>query len=175
MRNLTSPDITSSPVASGRTSHSLASSLKPSKCSLRPLGVSKVPLLCLRVNVTLQMVRNGLNLSMFDFRMPYCCLVPVLMPEGTVACQRAYHLPYGSIGPLGSSVELGSVNWGKLFDDTSSLEYLKRRSIIEQLSPVYTPQLNGVAERFNRTVGEMIGSLTSDCALGHAYWDEAAV
>ncbi|ODO11753.1 hypothetical protein I350_00537 [Cryptococcus amylolentus CBS 6273] len=97
------------------------------------------------------------------------------MPEGTVTRQRAYHLPHGSIEPLGYSVELGSVNWGKLFDDTSSLEYLKRRSIIEQLSPVYTPQLNGVAERFNRTVGEMIGSLTSDCALGHEYWDEAAV
>jgi hypothetical protein len=46
--------------------------------------------------------------------------------------------------------------------------------IIHQHSPRYTPELNGVAERFNRTIKEMISSMVESTPLGHRYWDHAA-
>jgi hypothetical protein len=45
--------------------------------------------------------------------------------------------------------------------------------IIHQESPRYTPELNGVAERFNRTIKEMISAMVDGTPLGHKYWDHA--
>ena len=40
-------------------------------------------------------------------------------------------------------------------------EYLKEHGIVSQLTPLGTPQLNGVSERRNRTLLDMVCSIVS--------------
>ena len=46
--------------------------------------------------------------------------------------------------------------------------------IAHQVSPRYAPELNGIIERFNRTVKEMISAMLDTTPLAHRYWDYAA-
>ncbi|CAH1436470.1 unnamed protein product [Lactuca virosa] len=48
---------------------------------------------------------------------------------------------------------------------TEFLDYLKECGIISQLTPPRTPQLNGVAERRNRTLLDMVRSMMSRASL----------
>ena len=54
------------------------------------------------------------------------------------------------------------------FDD-----YLKECGIVSQLMPLRTPQLNGVAERRNRTLLDMIRSMMSRASLPISFWGYA--
>ncbi|TLX68109.1 transposase family protein, partial [Labilibacter sediminis] len=49
-------------------------------------------------------------------------------------------------------------------------DYLKECGIISQLSPPRTPQLNGVAERRNRTLLDMVRSMMSRASLPISFW-----
>ena len=51
-------------------------------------------------------------------------------------------------------------------------EYLKIRGICHEL---YTPEQNGVGERFNRTLMEAARSMVSHSGLNSKYWGEAVV
>jgi hypothetical protein len=51
--------------------------------------------------------------------------------------------------------------------------WLKTEGIIHQVTTPYTPQLNGVAERWNRTLKEMVASMLMDSKMDMAYWDHA--
>lgn len=51
--------------------------------------------------------------------------------------------------------------------------HLKKCGIQHQLTNVYTPQQNGVAERYNRTIIEKAKCLLFDAELPKAYWAEA--
>ena len=42
-------------------------------------------------------------------------------------------------------------------------QYLLQSGIIQQVTTPYTPQLNGRAERMNRTIKEMLASMLIDC------------
>ncbi|KAI3767088.1 hypothetical protein L2E82_17173 [Cichorium intybus] len=50
------------------------------------------------------------------------------------------------------------------------LDYLKEFGIVSQLSPPRTPQLNGVAERRNRTLLDMVRSMMSRASLPIHFW-----
>ena len=54
-------------------------------------------------------------------------------------------------------------------------EYLKRHGIEHQKTVPYTPEQNGVAERKNRTLTEMIRCMLTDSGLSQKYWGEAAM
>ncbi|KAI3751915.1 hypothetical protein L2E82_23009 [Cichorium intybus] len=53
------------------------------------------------------------------------------------------------------------------------LDYLKECGIVSQLSPRRTPQLNGVAERQNRTLLDMVCSMMSRASLPIHFWGYA--
>nr|GEU87896.1 hypothetical protein [Tanacetum cinerariifolium] len=52
-------------------------------------------------------------------------------------------------------------------------DYLKACGIIQQLTPPYTPQHNGVSERLNRTLLNMVRSMMSLATLPLSFWDYA--
>ena len=56
---------------------------------------------------------------------------------------------------------------------TEFQEFLKENGIISQLTPPYTPQLNGVAERRNRTLLDMVRSMVSFTDLPVSFWGYA--
>ena len=52
-------------------------------------------------------------------------------------------------------------------------EFLKQQGIKHQFTPAYTPQLNGVAERKNRTILNMVRSMLKDKKVPKSFWAEA--
>ncbi|GJW02408.1 retrotransposon protein, putative, ty1-copia subclass [Tanacetum coccineum] len=53
------------------------------------------------------------------------------------------------------------------------LDHLKEHRIIAHLTPPYTPQHNGVSERRNRTVLDIVRSMMSQTTLPKSFWDYA--
>ncbi|KAL2542126.1 Integrase catalytic domain-containing protein [Abeliophyllum distichum] len=53
------------------------------------------------------------------------------------------------------------------------LDYLKENEILSQWTPPYTPQLNGVSERRNRTLLDMVRSMMSRAVLPKSFWGYA--
>nr|GEW00906.1 hypothetical protein [Tanacetum cinerariifolium] len=53
------------------------------------------------------------------------------------------------------------------------LDHLKEHWIIAQHSPPYTPQHNGVSERRNKTLLDMVRSMMSQTTLPKSFWDYA--
>ncbi|GJT14461.1 retrotransposon protein, putative, ty1-copia subclass [Tanacetum coccineum] len=52
-------------------------------------------------------------------------------------------------------------------------DYLKACGIVQQLTPPYTPQHNGVSERRNRTFLDMVRSMMNLTTLSLSFWDYA--
>nr|GEX98927.1 retrotransposon protein, putative, Ty1-copia subclass [Tanacetum cinerariifolium] len=52
-------------------------------------------------------------------------------------------------------------------------DYLKAYGIVQQLTPPYTPQHNGVSERRNRTLLDMVRSMMNLTTLPLSFWDYA--
>ncbi|GJX65126.1 retrotransposon protein, putative, ty1-copia subclass [Tanacetum coccineum] len=52
-------------------------------------------------------------------------------------------------------------------------EYLKASGIVQQLTPPYTPQHNGVSERRNHTLLDMVRSMMNLTTLPLSFWDYA--
>ncbi|GJW14012.1 retrotransposon protein, putative, ty1-copia subclass [Tanacetum coccineum] len=53
------------------------------------------------------------------------------------------------------------------------LDHLKEHGIIAHRTPPYTPQHNGVSERRNRTLLDMVHSMMSQTTLPESFWDYA--
>jgi len=53
------------------------------------------------------------------------------------------------------------------------INYLRRYGIRHQLTTPFTPEQNGVAERFNRTVVEMARTMLHSAKLSYSFWAEA--
>ena len=53
--------------------------------------------------------------------------------------------------------------------------YFTGKGVIHQTTATYTPEQNGVAERFNRTLMERVRAMLHDAKLGKEFWAEAAV
>ena len=52
-------------------------------------------------------------------------------------------------------------------------DFLKEEGIIHQTTIPYTPQQNGVAERFNRTIMEMVRTMLISAKMPKSFWGEA--
>jgi len=69
----------------------------------------------------------------------------------------------------------------RTFQTDSGKEYVNRdvEALLEQQgielhkSPAYTPQFNGVAERFNRTIVEMVQTMLINSNLSCGFWAKA--
>ena len=53
-----------------------------------------------------------------------------------------------------------------------NLSYFQSTGIIHEVTAPYTPQQNGVAERKNRTLTEMINAMLSKFGLSEGFWGE---
>lgn len=51
--------------------------------------------------------------------------------------------------------------------------FLRKHGIVHQKTAPHTTQQNGVAERFNRTIGEKMQCMMSDAGLSRHFWAEA--
>nr|GEW44473.1 hypothetical protein [Tanacetum cinerariifolium] len=74
---------------------------------------------------------------------------------------------------LGKTVKsLRSDRWGEYMSQ-EFLDHLKDHGIISHRTPPYTPQHNGVSERRNRTLLDMVRSMMSQTTLLKSFWDYA--
>lgn len=54
-------------------------------------------------------------------------------------------------------------------------KFCQRRGIEQKFTPPYTPQLNGMAERMNRTLVECVRCMLEHAGLPKSYWGEAVM
>ena len=75
---------------------------------------------------------------------------------------------------LGEKVRFIRSDGGGEFDSGPARFWYTQTGIQHQITPHYTPELNGVVERANRTVKEMIYAMVGGTPMGHSVWDHAA-
>ena len=71
----------------------------------------------------------------------------------------------------GRSVQEFHTDGGKEY--LSLKEYFKARGIVHSVTQPYTPQHNGIAERMNRSLFEMVRAMLQHARLPPAFWEEA--
>ncbi|GMK55589.1 hypothetical protein CspeluHIS016_0206450 [Cutaneotrichosporon spelunceum] len=74
----------------------------------------------------------------------------------------------------GIPVKVVRTDRGTEFVNDASNQWYKWKGIIHHTSAPYIHEHNGVAERLNRTVGELVRALLDGSAFDHAWWDWAA-
>ena len=74
---------------------------------------------------------------------------------------------------MGHRVKVLHTNNGGEFTSDEFKNYLKKEGIVHQLTITKCPEQNGVAERFNRTLVEMVRSMLADSELPKTFWPEA--
>jgi transposase InsO family protein len=61
--------------------------------------------------------------------------------------------------------DCGGEYFPKIFD-----EFYEEHDIIHERTPPYSPQSNGVAERKNRTLSDLVNSMLDTAGLSKAWW-----
>ncbi|GJT57763.1 retrotransposon protein, putative, ty1-copia subclass [Tanacetum coccineum] len=74
---------------------------------------------------------------------------------------------------LGKTIKAVRSDRGGEYISQEFKDYLKANGIIQQLTPLYTPQHNGVSERRNRTLLDMVRSMMNLPTLPLSFWDYA--
>ncbi|GJZ79755.1 retrotransposon protein, putative, ty1-copia subclass [Tanacetum coccineum] len=74
---------------------------------------------------------------------------------------------------LGKTIKALRSDRGGKYISQEFKEYLKACGIVQQLTPPYTPQHNGVSERRNRTLLDMVRSMMNLTTLPLSFWDYA--
>ncbi|GJY09393.1 retrovirus-related pol polyprotein from transposon TNT 1-94 [Tanacetum coccineum] len=74
---------------------------------------------------------------------------------------------------LGKTIKALRSDRGGEYISQEFKDYLKACGIVQQLTPPYTPQHNGVSERRNRTLLDMVRSMMNLITLPLSFWDYA--
>ncbi|GJZ40320.1 retrotransposon protein, putative, ty1-copia subclass [Tanacetum coccineum] len=74
---------------------------------------------------------------------------------------------------LGKTIKSLRSDRGGEYISQEFLDHLKEHEIIAHRTPPYTPQHNGVSERRNRTLLDMVRSMMSQTTLPKSFWDYA--
>ncbi|GKA80089.1 retrotransposon protein, putative, ty1-copia subclass [Tanacetum coccineum] len=74
---------------------------------------------------------------------------------------------------LGKIIKSLRSDHGGKYTSQEFLDHLKDHEIIAHRTPPYTPQHNGVSERRNRTLIDMVRSMMSQTTLPKSFWDYA--
>ncbi|GJV95484.1 retrotransposon protein, putative, ty1-copia subclass [Tanacetum coccineum] len=74
---------------------------------------------------------------------------------------------------LGKTIKSLRFDRGGEYMSQEFLDHLKEHRIIAHRTPPYTPQHNGVSERRNRTLLDMVRSMMSQTTLPKSFWDYA--
>ena len=64
---------------------------------------------------------------------------------------------------------------GDEYKSAKFVRFCADRGIIQKFTPPYTPELNGVAERMNRTLVECARCMLEHASLAKEYWNEAVM
>src|SRR6185369_3673403 len=67
-------------------------------------------------------------------------------------------------------LDRGGEYFTKIFD-----EFCEEHGIIHERTPPYSPESNGIAERKNRTVTDLVNSMLDTAGLSKAWWGEAVL
>jgi Integrase core domain len=71
---------------------------------------------------------------------------------------------------FGKKIKVFRTDWGEEYLSGEFRGYLKAHGIVPQLTPSGTPQWNGVSERRNMTLLDMVRSMMSKAELSHSFW-----
>ncbi|GKA97982.1 retrotransposon protein, putative, ty1-copia subclass [Tanacetum coccineum] len=74
---------------------------------------------------------------------------------------------------LGNTIKSLRYDHGGEYISKEFLDHLRDHGIIAHKTPPYTPQHNGVSERRNRTLLDMVRSMMSQTTLPKSFWDYA--
>ncbi|KAM7488108.1 hypothetical protein LguiB_025592 [Lonicera macranthoides] len=74
---------------------------------------------------------------------------------------------------IGSYIKCLRTNRGGEFTSQEFIDFCNENGIRRQLTAAYTPQQNGVAERKNRTIMNMVRSMLSEKKIPKTFWPEA--
>ena len=74
----------------------------------------------------------------------------------------------------GTSIKCLRTDRGGEYNSKEFTEFCSTHGITRQLTAAYTPQQNGVAERKNRTIMNMVRSMLSEKQMPKEFWAEAA-
>ncbi|GKC90447.1 retrotransposon protein, putative, ty1-copia subclass [Tanacetum coccineum] len=74
---------------------------------------------------------------------------------------------------LGKTIKSLHYDRGDEYISQEFLDHLKEHGIIAHRTPPYTPQHNGVSERRNKTLLDMVRSIMSQTTLPKSFWDYA--
>ncbi|GJT43155.1 retrotransposon protein, putative, ty1-copia subclass [Tanacetum coccineum] len=74
---------------------------------------------------------------------------------------------------LGNTIKALRSDRGGKYISQEFKDYLKACGIVQQLTPPYTPQHNGVSERRNHTLLDMVRSMMNLTTLSLSFWDYA--
>ncbi|GKA56434.1 retrotransposon protein, putative, ty1-copia subclass [Tanacetum coccineum] len=74
---------------------------------------------------------------------------------------------------LGKTIKAIRSDRGGEYISQEFKDYLKANGIVQQLTPPYTPQHNGVSERRNRTLLDMVRSMMNLTTMPLFFWDYA--
>ncbi|GJZ34440.1 retrotransposon protein, putative, ty1-copia subclass [Tanacetum coccineum] len=72
-----------------------------------------------------------------------------------------------------STDDYSRYDWGGEYISQEFKDYLKACGIIKRLTPLYTPQHNGVSKRRNHTLLDMVQSMMNLTTLPLSFWDYA--
>ena len=75
----------------------------------------------------------------------------------------------------GQNLQTVRTDRGSEYLNTELDNYYKRKGVVHQTTAPYTPEQNGAAERFNRTLMERVRAMLLDAKLEKELWAEAAV
>lgn len=76
---------------------------------------------------------------------------------------------------FGLSISKMTVDQGREYCSNAQKQFYKRKGIQLEVTVAYTPQQNGVAERFNRTLVEKVRAVLIDSGVPKNLWCEAAL
>uniref|UniRef100_H3GUW4 Integrase catalytic domain-containing protein n=1 Tax=Phytophthora ramorum TaxID=164328 RepID=H3GUW4_PHYRM len=102
------------------------------------------------------------------------CVVYLLRNKSEVAAKFAEFVAFAET-QTGKRVQtLRSDNGGE-YTSGAMAKFCADRGIVQKFTPPYTPQLNGVAERMNRTLVECARCMLEHAGLSKTYWGEAVM
>uniref|UniRef100_H3H9F8 Integrase catalytic domain-containing protein n=1 Tax=Phytophthora ramorum TaxID=164328 RepID=H3H9F8_PHYRM len=102
------------------------------------------------------------------------CVVYLLRNKSEVAAKFAEFVAFAET-QTGKRVQtLRSDNGGE-YTSRAMTKFCADRGIVQKFTPPYTPQLNGVAKRMNRTLVECARCMLEHAGLPKTYWGEAVM
>uniref|UniRef100_H3H9V7 Integrase catalytic domain-containing protein n=1 Tax=Phytophthora ramorum TaxID=164328 RepID=H3H9V7_PHYRM len=102
------------------------------------------------------------------------CVVYLLRNKSEVAAKFAEFVAFAETQTGKRVKTLRSDNGGE-YTSGAMAKFCADRGIVQKFTPPYTPQLNGVAERMNRTLVECARCMLEHAGLPKTYWGEAVM